>query len=239
MNKRFIFSFILIGLVAITIFSLITTGTEVGSPGYDVRAAEDDELEEDKPVKKINYYLLIYYAHEKNTEYDPGKKERPEPEEPVVEAPTPPPASSTETSSAAPAPSGSSSFASQKEQQMLNLINDARASAGLAPLKLNEKMTQAARAKSKDMADNNYFTHHSPTYGSFSSLLQRFGVSYRAAAENIAMNSNGSVSAAHGSLMNSAGHRANILNSSFSHVGVGIHVRSDGYHYYTQLFIGN
>ena len=121
---------------------------------------------------------------------------------------------------------------------MVNLINQARANAGLPPLKVSSQLTNAARAKSRDMIDKNYFSHTSPTYGSFTNLLDRYGVSYRSAAENLAMNSNGSVTGAHDMLMGSPGHRTNILGGSYSLVGVGIQVRNDGSHFYTQLFVG-
>jgi uncharacterized YkwD family protein len=159
---------------------------------------------------------------EKELEIEVGVKERPKPE------PKP-----------APTTSGSSSGgATAKEQQMVSLINQARANAGLSPLQVSSQLTNAARAKSRDMIEKNYFSHTSPTYGSFTDLLRHYGVSYRSAAENLAMNSNGSVSGAHDMLMASPGHRTNILGGSYSHVGVGIQVRSDGSHFYTQLFIG-
>ena len=139
----------------------------------------------------------------------------------------------------APAASGSGSGgATTKEQQMVNLINQARANAGLPPLKVSSQLTNAARAKSRDMIDKNYFSHTSPTYGSFTNLLDRYGVNYNWAGENLAMNSNGSVTGAHDMLMSSPGHRDNILGGSYSLIGVGIQVRSDGSHFYTQLFVG-
>lgn len=122
---------------------------------------------------------------------------------------------------------------------MLSLVNAARTSNGLSALTLNSKLTSTARAKSRDMIDNNYFSHTSPRYGSLSGLLSHHGISYRTAGENLAMNSSGSVIAAHNSLMASPGHRENIMNSSFSQIGIGIQVKGDGSHYYTQLFIGN
>ena len=121
---------------------------------------------------------------------------------------------------------------------MINLINQARANAGLPPLQVSSQLTNAARAKSRDMIEKNYFSHTSPTYGSFTNLLNQYGVSYRSAAENLAMNSNGSVTGAHDMLMASPGHRTNILGGSYSLVGVGIQVRIDGSHFYTQLFVG-
>ncbi len=165
---------------------------------------------------------------EQEPHIEPGLKERPKPE------PEPKPAPSTPGGG-----SGSSAVgAAGKEQQMVNLINQARADAGLPPLQVSSQLTSAARAKSRDMIENSYFSHTSPTYGSFTDLLNHFGVSFGSAAENLALNSTGSVTGAHDMLMASPGHRTNILGSRYSLVGVGIQVSSDGSHYYTQLFVG-
>ncbi len=118
---------------------------------------------------------------------------------------------------------------------MVNLVNNERAKAGLQPLAVDAKLSQMARVKSKDMADNNYFSHTSPTYGSPFDMMKKFGISYRTAGENIALNS--SVEKAHTALMNSEGHRANILNPKFTHIGIGI-VSKGGSLYFTQEFIG-
>jgi len=163
---------------------------------------------------------------EQELDFEVGPKERPKPE------PKPAPTASGSGSGS------SSSGAAAKEQQMVGLINQARANAGLPPLQVSSQLTNAARAKSRDMIEKNYFSHTSPTYGSFTDLLNHFGISYRSAAENLAMNSNGSVTGAHDLLMASPGHRTNILGGSYSLVGVGIQVRSDGSHFYTQLFVG-
>lgn len=172
----------------------------------------------------------------------PEVKTAPAPEprpEPVPETRSRP--ASGSAAPAAPPATGrvaSESFsASGKEQQMVDLINDARRNAGLPALAVSGSLTTAARAKSKDMVDRNYFSHTSPTYGSLAGLLRHFGISCRSAGENLAMNSSGNVSAAHNLLMNSSSHRANILNRNYNYVGVGIHIKSDGSHYYTQLFI--
>ena len=86
------------------------------------------------------------------------------------------------------------------------------------------------------MVNNNYFSHSSPTYGSPFDMLKSFKVSYNSAGENIAGNSNNQ--AAVTSWMNSSGHRANILNSSFNYTGIGV-VSSPKYgKVYVQMFIG-
>ncbi len=195
----------------------------------EAEADPDEKHIDEHEEERVNYYDLLF-AVDKDPDYCPGEKEGPEPE--------PEPEPETAEQGSAPAPSQGTAAAC-KEQEMVNYINQARSNAGLPPLQVNGRLSEAARAKSRDMAVNNYFSHNSPTYGSFTSLLSRYGIRYRAAAENIAWNSNGSVRSAHNNLMNSPGHRRNILNRSYQQVGVGIHVRSDGRHYYTQLFVGN
>lgn len=106
------------------------------------------------------------------------------------------------------------------EQQMIELVNQARAQNNLPALKVDMKLTNVARVKAQDMIDNNYFSHNSPTYGSPFDMMKDFGISYVKAGENIAGNQ--SVQNAHDSLMNSPGHRANILGADYTHVGIGI-----------------
>lgn len=123
----------------------------------------------------------------------------------------------------------------QAERQMVNLVNQARRENGLPPLKVDLELTNVARIKSQDMIDNNYFSHNSPTYGSPFDMMKDFGIKYVHAGENIAGNS--TVDKAHDSLMKSPGHRANILNKDFTHIGIGI---KDGGPYgkmFTQMFI--
>jgi uncharacterized YkwD family protein len=126
--------------------------------------------------------------------------------------------------------------ATEDELLMLNLVNEERKAAGLQPLKLNLELTEVARLKSQDMIDNNYFAHDSPTYGSPFEMMRQFGISYRTAGENLAMHP--SVHSAHQGLMNSPGHRANILNPSFTEIGIGIRRKGNGQYYITQMFIG-
>jgi uncharacterized YkwD family protein len=109
---------------------------------------------------------------------------------------------------------------SAEEQQMVNLINQERAKAGVAPLKVDLRMVQSARVKSKDMIDNNYFSHTSPTLGGFATLIRKYAPDYRYLGENLA--GNRSVQAAHTALMNSEGHRRNILNPNYTSIGIGI-----------------
>lgn len=120
------------------------------------------------------------------------------------------------------------------EQRVVALVNEQRAANGLAPLTLNEKLANVARVKSQDMHDKNYFSHTSPTYGSPFDMMHSFGITYRSAGENIAMGYTSPEAVMEG-WMNSPGHRANILNASFTQIGVG-YVASGNY--WTQEFIG-
>lgn len=118
------------------------------------------------------------------------------------------------------APTQTTTNVTAEEKEMVELINAERKKQGLQPLTINNEMTKVARLKVKDMIDNNYFSHQSPTYGSPFDMLKKYGISYRTAGENIAGNQ--TVQKAHTSLMNSTGHRANILNSQYTEVGIGI-----------------
>ena len=122
------------------------------------------------------------------------------------------------------------------ELEVFNLINEQRTKNGLSALKIDSEVQNVARIKAKDMVNNNYFSHTSPTYGSPFDMLNSFKVSYKTAGENIAGNS--SNSAAVTAWMNSSGHKANILNSSFNYTGVGVVNGSKYGKIYVQMFIG-
>ena len=122
------------------------------------------------------------------------------------------------------------------EKETIDLINAERKKAGLSALSIDNELQRVARIKAQDMVDNNYFSHTSPTYGSPFDMMQSFKITYKTAGENIAGNSTnqGAVTA----WMNSPGHKANILNSSFTHTGLGV-VKSNKYgKIYVQMFIG-
>lgn len=119
------------------------------------------------------------------------------------------------------------------EAQVVTLVNEIRAENGLSKLTHNWQLSRVARYKSQDMADNGYFSHTSPTYGSPFQMMKQFGITYRSAGENIAKGYS-SAQAVVNAWMNSAGHRANILNSSYTQIGVGY--VADGNHW-TQMFI--
>lgn len=120
------------------------------------------------------------------------------------------------------------------EQEVVRLVNVERAKYGLSALTEDWELSRVARFKSQDMRDKGYFSHTSPTYGSPYDMMKAFGISYRTAGENIAVGQS-TPAAVVSAWMNSSGHRANILSSSFTKIGVG-YVASGNY--WTQMFIG-
>ena len=120
------------------------------------------------------------------------------------------------------------------ESEVVRLVNAVRAENGLRPLAVNWELARVARYKSEDMVANRYFSHTSPTYGTPFQMIRAFGLSFRSAGENIAYGQR-TPAAVVGAWMNSSGHRANILNSSYTHIGVGYHEAGN---YWTQMFIG-
>lgn len=145
------------------------------------------------------------------------------------------PTSASSSSSSEDATNTTSELTSD-EQEVFDLINAKRVANGLSALKIDDELQNVARIKAQDMVDNNYFSHTSPTYGTPFNMIKNFGITYTTAGENIAGNS--SNSAAVNAWMNSEGHKANILNSSFNYTGIGV-VKSSKYgKIYVQMFIG-
>lgn len=120
------------------------------------------------------------------------------------------------------------------EKQVVTLVNEERAKNGLGALKIDTALSKMARVKSNDMATHKYFDHTSPTYGSPFDMMKQFGITYQYAGENIAMGQQ-TPQEVMNAWMNSEGHRANILNKNFTHIGVGY---VENGHYWTQEFIG-
>ena len=183
---------------------------------------------------------MLKQAPEKQAEQAP-KAEAPKAEAPVekkTEAPAETEAVPSESKQAeqaeptkeAEADTGLSEF----EQQVVNLTNEERAKAGLPALEVDTELSKVAQAKSEDMRDNNYFAHNSPTYGSPFDMMNQFGVDYQSAGENIAKGQQTPEEVVN-AWMNSEGHRKNIMNGSFTHIGVGYVEEGN---IWTQQFIG-
>jgi uncharacterized YkwD family protein len=104
--------------------------------------------------------------------------------------------------------------------QVVTLVNQERSKAGLSPLKSNNAtLTRMALDKAKDMYSKGYFDHNSPTYGSPFDMMKQYGISFSYAGENIAKGQP-TPQQVMTDWMNSAGHRANILNTNYTTIGV-------------------
>ncbi|MCR5737346.1 MAG: hypothetical protein K6G64_06835 [Eubacterium sp.] len=125
-----------------------------------------------------------------------------------------------------------------KEQEYVNrvveLVNNERAKAGLGKVTLNETLNNAAQLRAKESAVS--FSHTRPNGTAFSTVLQEYSISYRGAGENIAWGQKTPEEVMNG-WMNSPGHRANILNGSFTKIGVGFYQDWNGKNYWSQLFV--
>lgn len=122
----------------------------------------------------------------------------------------------------------------QFEKEVVSLTNDEREKNGLEPLEADEELSVVARDKSKDMQSSGYFSHESPTYGSPFDMMDDYGISFSTAGENIAHGQRSPEEVVNG-WMNSQGHRENILNPNFTHIGVGYVEQGN---YWTQEFTG-
>ena len=125
-------------------------------------------------------------------------------------------------------PSYSSDFMAEVESMIFNKVNEERSKNGLAPLSYNSTMERYARIKSQDMGDRGYFDHNNPEGELITAQMQRDGVSYSSWGENIAYIGGVSDAATLANQfmtnwMNSSGHRANILSTNFTSIGVGVY----------------
>ncbi|MDO5422444.1 MAG: CAP domain-containing protein [Eubacteriales bacterium] len=160
-------------------------------------------------------------------ETDAAESETPDTEAP---APTEPETDAAETdtpSTESPAP------ALTYAEQVVNLVNEERAKAGLSALTIQPALTAAANVRAQEIKQT--FSHTRPNGTSFSTVLKEQGVSYMGSGENIAYGQKTPAQVMEG-WMNSDGHRANILNASFKNIGVGYYQDERGVNYWVQLF---
>ncbi|GGD16275.1 SafA/ExsA family spore coat assembly protein [Pontibacillus salipaludis] len=122
------------------------------------------------------------------------------------------------------------------EQEVIRLTNKERAKQGLPALKSDWQLSRVARYKSRDMRDQGYFAHNSPTYGSPFEMMKSFNISYRKAAENIAAGQRTPQEVVQ-AWMDSPGHRKNILDKDLTYIGVGYAEGGSYGYYWTQQFI--
>ena len=117
--------------------------------------------------------------------------------------------------------------------EVVRLVNEERAKAGLPALTVDRGAASAAQVRAKEIERS--FSHTRPDGSSFNSALTEAGVNFSGAGENIAYGQNSPEKVMEG-WMNSSGHRANILNSSYTSIGVGHYQNTSGVNYWTQLF---
>ena len=243
MNKKFVFS--VLASAALLFVSAGANNAEAASPYSSVEKKIYVYQTSDQNIAKFNAYVQTYLqncrvnwqsANKGTPIQQPVKTPAQQPvaapvqQKPVQVPAAPAPQPTAPVNDQTPAVSAQ---VSTFEQQVVDLTNQERTKRGLPALTLDTDLSKAARAKSLDMKTQGYFNHTSPTYGSPFDMMKQFGISFRGAGENIAMGQR-SPQEVMNAWMNSQGHRANILNSSFTHIGVG-HV-ADG-NYWTQMFI--
>ena len=120
------------------------------------------------------------------------------------------------------------------EQKILELMNAKRTEAGLKPLTMDNSLLQVARYKSNDMIQNNFFSHTNPDGKKWTNWLQAIGYKYTTTGENIAYNTTDPVELFN-QWWNSPGHRANMMNASYTKVGIGV-IYGNGKYMGTQEF---
>lgn len=123
---------------------------------------------------------------------------------------------------------------SSAENKILELMNQKRTEAGLKPLTMDNTLLSVARYKSNHMIQNGYFSHTNPDGTKWTNWLQTIGYKYTATAENIAYNSYDPVELFN-QWWNSAGHRENMMNPSYTKVGIGV-LYGNGKYMGTQTF---
>ncbi len=106
------------------------------------------------------------------------------------------------------------------ETRMLQLVNDERARAGLPPLKHDDGLAATAREHARDMLARGYFAHADPEGRTPSDRLRTAGVPFAVTGENLALAP--TLELAHRGLMDSPGHRANLLSPEFTRAGIGV-----------------
>ncbi|WP_049824540.1 CAP domain-containing protein [Saccharomonospora viridis] len=139
--------------------------------------------------------------------------------------------SATENTGSTESSEPPASNAGDHAEQVVALVNDARAEAGCAPVRVDHRLTESAQAHSDDMAEHNYLSHTSLDGTTFDERISEAGYPHPA-AENIAMGM-ASAEAVMDAWMDSEGHRRNIVNCKITAIGVG--VNPDGW-YWTQNF---
>ncbi|MBP1948152.1 CAP domain-containing protein [Virgibacillus litoralis] len=196
-----------------------------------------EEQKQEKPEPKKEQPQENKQEQKQEQPEQPDKQEQAQPEkqeQPTEQTEAPAPKQQETTKQPEKQEQTQSQQLNEFEQQVVELTNKERTAQGLEALKVDTELSKVAREKSSDMSTNNYFSHNSPTYGSPFDMMKQFGISYQTAGENIAKGQRTPQEVVNG-WMNSEGHRKNIMNSDFTHIGVGYVEQGN---YWTQQFIG-
>jgi uncharacterized YkwD family protein len=132
------------------------------------------------------------------------------------------PTTSTPNTSTQDTTTSNSSTQSAFATEVFNMVNQERSKAGLSTLAIDSALSGMALDKAKDLYNNNYFDHNSPTYGSPFDMMKTYGIQFTYAGENIAKGQQ-TPQEVMTAWMNSQGHRDNILNSHFTKIGVAFY----------------
>lgn len=196
------------------------------------------ELSSDKFNRLFGDYFLQDNRKEDKKQQSNEQPKQEQPEQEKQEQPDEQTKAPTQQQTAEQQQQQSSQNQSQQlnefEQQVVELTNEERTSRGLSPLKIDTELSKVAREKSRNMGEEDYFSHNSPTYGSPFDMMKDFGITYKTAGENIARGQQTPEKVVN-AWMNSEGHRENILSPNFTHIGVGYVEQGS---YWTQHFIG-
>lgn len=226
MKKRLKFAFTFFLVVGLLVIGIVPVLASTGNY-YSTKYSTGKTYYYNPGSYSTKYYYYYRIIPGIPSVPKPAQPSQPAPSVPTQPKPTPP------TAPTNPAPA---TGLTADEAKMVNLVNQARTGQGVKPLSVNSQLVTLARRKSQDMVNNNYFSHTSPTYGSPFEMMKNAGIKYSTAGENIA--GAATVESAHQNLMNSPGHRANILNPSFTQIGIGIVSGSRYGKIFTQMFIG-
>lgn len=186
-------------------------------------------MEPAQPVQRCTVQRRIY-PHLRRLAGDPLRPGEELPAQPPEEETPPAEEAPPQEEPDAPEESGG---VQEAAEAVASLVHAARQDAGLSELELDADLCAAAQARAQEIAQS--FSHTRPDGSSCFTILEEFGISYRAAGENIAMGQRTPEEVMDG-WMNSSGHRANILNGTFTSIGVGYYVDGAGAAHWVQIF---
>lgn len=221
----------------ITLISKYLFGQTTVAEGLDINGDMRIDILDLIYIKKARLALETTTTQTTNIITEPEQilTETPAPETqpPITQPPVIQPPTTQPPATQPPAPSGISEY----QAEVLRLVNVERAAVGLSPLEADLTLMQAAQIRADETVQ--LFSHTRPNGESCFTVLSELGISYRSCGENIAAGFSTPEQTVN-QWMNSEGHRANILNPSFTHLGVGYVNRSGTQYrnYWTQMFVG-